>query len=203
MADRRRWASSDEDVVLVDQLGAALGVGRKSAVHHRHTPRHLAFSCYVFDEAARLLVTTRALDKPSFPGLTTNTVCGHPMPGEDLADAVRRRARAELGLDLGRLLLVLPEFAYEASMGDVRENEVCPVFSAYVDARAPIEPNPSEVHEAHWEPWEAFRDAVRTGVRDVSPWCALQVALLDALGPDPMTWPAGDPRRLPPAAQVA
>lgn len=202
MTNRRGWESSDEEVVLVDGLGVASGVGRKSAVHHRHTPLHLAFSCYAFDEEARLLVTTRALDKPSFPGLTTNTVCGHPMPGEPLGDAVRRRARGELGLDVGRLVLVLPDFAYQASMGDLCENEVCPVFVAHVDSGTPLEPNPTEVHEAHWEPWAGFRDGVLSGARAVSPWCVLQVRLLDALGPDPRTWPPGDPRLLPPAAQV-
>lgn len=189
--------------MLVDGRGSAVGVARKSVVHHRDTPRHLAFSCYVFDEGDRLLVTTRALDKPSFPGLTTNTACGHPKPGERLVAAVRRRTRAELGLELGELTLVLPDFAYEATMNGLRENEVCPVFVARLDSRVAIRPDPAEVHEAHWEPWADFRDAVLSGGRDVSPWCAQQVALLDALGPDPRAWPAGDPARLPPAAKVA
>jgi isopentenyl-diphosphate delta-isomerase type 1 len=191
----------EEEVVLVDEAGAAVGVARKSAVHHRHTPRHLAFSCYAFDEQARLLVTTRALTKASFPGLTTNTVCGHPMPGERLDDAVRRRAYAELGLVVEHPTLVLPDFSYDATMGDVREHEACPVLLGRVPADARLDPDPAEVHEAHWEQWADFRNGVLAGDRDVSPWCALQVALLDALGPDPLAWPAGDPARLPPAAQ--
>jgi len=201
--DRRAAATPQEQVVLVDDAGTAVGVALKSTVHHRHTPRHLAFSCYVFDEQARLLVTTRALDKLTFPGLTTNTVCGHPMPGEPLEHAVQRRALAELGLVIEPPTVVLPDFAYDATMGDIRENEACPVFVAHLDAPARLDPDPAEVHEAHWEPWAVFRDGVRSGERAVSPWCAMQVALLDALGPDPRAWPAGDPTRLPPAARVA
>ncbi|MGV1009406.1 MAG: isopentenyl-diphosphate Delta-isomerase [Dermatophilaceae bacterium] len=193
----------DEEVVLVDETGAAIGVGRKSLVHHRHTPRHLAFSCYGFDEDARLLVTTRALTKTSFPGLTTNTVCGHPLPGERLESAVRRRALDELGLAVDRVTLVLPDFAYDATMGEVRENEACPVFVTRIPSGARLDPDPAEVHETHWESWAAFRDGVLTGRRAVSPWCAMQVARLDAIGPDPLRWPAGDPARLPPAARGA
>ena len=69
----------------LDDAGAPVGQAPKSAIHHDDTPLHLAFSCYVLDPAGRLLVTTRAASKPSFPGVVTNTVCGHPRPGEDLA----------------------------------------------------------------------------------------------------------------------
>ena len=107
--------------------------------------------------------------------------------------AVRRRALAELGLVVERLTLVLPDFAYDATMGDIRENEACPVFVASIPDAGSAGPDPAEVHEAHWEPWASFRDGVLTGDRAVSPWCAMQVGLLDALGPDPGQWPAGDP----------
>ncbi len=191
-----------EEVVLLDDAGAAVGVAPKAQVHHRRTPRHLAFSCYVFDERARLLVTTRALDKHTFPGLTTNTVCGHPAPGEPLEASIRRRALDELGLSIGNPVLVLPDFSYEATMRGIREHEACPVFVARVDGAAGWRLNPAEVHEAHWEDWSAFRDGVLGGRRAVSPWCAMQVSRLDELGPDPLRWPAGDAGLLPPAARA-
>ena len=71
--------------------GAAIGTMPKPLVHHGETPLHRAFSAYLFDDAGRLLVTRRAAGKQTFPGMWTNTVCGHPGPGEDDADAIARR----------------------------------------------------------------------------------------------------------------
>lgn len=193
----RQW-SSDEAVVLVDPEGRAVGALRKSAAHHDDTPLHLGFSCYIVDAAERLLVTTRAADKPSFPGVVTNSVCGHPLPGEEAEAAVRRRAREELGLELAEVRPVLPGFRYRAAMGGVVEHEVCPVFVARA-ATADLRPDPDEVGDAHWEPWADFAAQVLAG-RAVSPWCAEQVPLLVALGPRPLSWPAAPVEALPPAA---
>ena len=170
---------SSELVVLLDEDGNAIGSAPKASVHHCETPLHLAFSCYVFDEAGRLLVTRRALDKPTFPGVWTNSVCGHPEPGEELVDAVARRAGQELGLTLRDVTLVLPAFRYAATMpSGVRENEMCPVFTA-VTADAVV-PDPCEVAVAEWVAWDAFRESVLSGEREVSLWCAQQVAELAA-----------------------
>jgi isopentenyl-diphosphate delta-isomerase type 1 len=194
------WVS-DDPVVLVDEAGAPAGTAPKSAVHHDDTPLHLAFSCYVVDDDGRLLVTTRAASKPSFPGVVTNTVCGHPLPGEDLDAAVRRRARDELGVEVADVRLVLPDFRYRAVQGGIAENEVCPVFVARALGAA-TSPDPEEVDDVEWVAWTEFADDVLAGRRVVSPWCAEQVPLLTALGPDPMSWPAGSRAGLPPAARV-
>ena len=194
------WVS-DDPVVLLDEAGAPVGEARKSAIHHDDTPLHLAFSCYVMDPEGRLLVTTRATTKPSFPGVVTNTVCGHPIPGEDLAQAVRRRARSELGVDVRDLRLVLPEFGYRAAMNGLVEYERCPVFVGWTDDST-LNPDPAEVDGAAWVPWTDFSASVLGGTRRVSPWCAAQVPLLVALGPDPRGWPAGARADLPPAAAL-
>lgn len=191
---------SEEVVVLLDEAGHATGTAPKRTVHHERTPLHLAFSCYVFDPGGGLLLLTqRALDKPTWPGAWTNSVCGHPGPGERLEDAVVRRARDELGIGVTGLELALPGFRYEAVMANgVRENEMCPVFVATTDDR--VDASADEVAAFEWVPWPALHDQVRDAQREVSPWCAQQLRLLREREIVHGRMGGGDPRSLPPAA---
>ena len=188
-----------EEVVLLDDEGNAVGTAPKTDVHGTDTPLHLAFSCYVFDAAGRLLVTQRAVAKPTFGGVWTNSCCGHPAPGEPIAEAVRRRTGQELGLEVEDVTLVLPLFRYRA-VGDngTVENELCPVFTA--TASGEPRPDPAEVEAWEWAPWPQFRDGVLQRRREVSLWCREQV---EALPQDPLSAPAADPSELPPAARAA
>ena len=191
----------EEWVVLCDPDGSPAGTAPKLTVHHRDTPLHLAFSCYVFDPAGRVLVTRRAHGKQTFPGVRTNSCCGHPAPGEGMRIAVRRRLRQELGVVPTELDLILPAFRYRATAADgTVENELCPVYRALTtDTR--MTADPSEVDEAWWVPWTAF--AVQVNRTDpLSSWGAQQVEQLNALGPDPFAWAAGDPAQLPSAASA-
>jgi isopentenyl-diphosphate delta-isomerase len=199
MTDHEAAQEREERVVLVDDAGQATGTQAKATVHHRDTPLHLAFSCYVFD-GGRLLVTQRALGKVTWPGVWTNSVCGHPAPGEDLPEAVRRRALEELGLRLDDLTLVLPSFRYRAVMDNgVVENELCPVYVAR--ATGPATVDPSEVETSVWVPWAQFRDEVLSGTRQVSPWCAEQVAALADRQDSDGWFDAAAPDALPAAAR--
>lgn len=181
-----------EHVVLLSEDGQPIGTAPKSEVHHRDTPLHLAFSCYVFDPRGRLLLTRRAWSKKTWPGVWTNSCCGHPAPGEPADVAVRRRVRQELGIELTDLRAVLPAFRYRAVMEDgTVENEVCPVWVATCPTPDALAPDPDEVAEHDWTDWSKFREDVLAGTRDVSPWCRLQLAALggrpDLDGPAPRT----------------
>lgn len=188
--------AAPEQVVLLDEEGHAVGTADKLGVHHAGTPLHLAFSCYLFDGAGNVLLTRRADDKRTFPGVWTNSCCGHPAPGEPLAEAVRRRVEQELGTSLTDLRLVLPRFRYRAEQDGVVENEMCPVYVAL--AQGPVDPDPTEVGETAWEPWADFRAAVLSGAREVSVWCREQVEQLPA---DPLSAPVAPEDDLPPAAR--
>ena len=192
--------TDEEYVVLCAPDGSAAGTAPKATVHHHDTPLHLAFSCYVFDATGRVLVTRRAYGKRTFPGVRTNSCCGHPAPGEGLRIAVLRRLRHELGVVPSGLELILPSFGYRATAADgTVENELCPVYRAVITTRVPVTVHPPEVHEAWWMPWSEF--AAQVGGSDpLSSWCLQQVDQLNALGPDPLAWPAGEPGLLPAAA---
>jgi isopentenyl-diphosphate delta-isomerase len=167
-----------ELVVLLDDAGRSVGTARKADVHHDATPLHLAFSCYLFDDAGRVLLTRRALDKRAFPGVWTNSFCGHPAPDEPMDDAVIRRAHDELGVDIADLRCVLPEFRYRAvDAGGVVENEVCPVFCARIVG--PLDVDPEEIMDSTWVPWDQLATATAIPWA-ISPWAIAQVPLLAA-----------------------
>lgn len=190
----------EEWVVLCAADGSATGMASKATVHHGDTPLHLAFSCYVFDPAGRVLVTRRAYGKRTFPGVRTNSCCGHPAPGEGMRSAVQRRLRHELGIVPSELDLILPTFRYRATAADgTVENELCPVYRAVAVTDVLVTVHPTEVHGAWWVPWAEF--AAQVDAADpLSWWGAQQVQQLSALGPDPLTWPVGDQGSLPSAA---
>ena len=200
---------SEELVVLVSGDGRAIGTAPKATVHHADTPLHLAFSVYLLDDAGSVLVTRRALAKATFPGVWTNSACGHPAPGEPIEDAVRRRVWDELGADVHDLRLVLPRFSYRAEMDGVVEWELCPVLVGRVTGDAAdgvaggvapnLAPDPAEVESTEWVPWTEFATDVLAGRRQVSIWCREQVTALAQLGRDPADWPTADHDALPSA----
>ena len=171
-------------VVLLDEQRRPVGQLPKSQVHHDNTPLHLAFSCYVFDSAGRLLMTRRAVGKRTWPGVWTNSCCGHPLPNEPLVEAAARRLREELGVRLLRSTIALPDFEYRAVAPDgVVENEFCPVLVGAVEDKP--DPDPAEVIEYHWAEWTLVVELVRVAPWLISPWAALQVPALAALHPAP------------------
>ncbi|MFC4111124.1 isopentenyl-diphosphate Delta-isomerase [Nonomuraea zeae] len=193
--------TTEEHVVLVDVDGRALGTAPKTSVHGHETPLHLAFSSYVFDREGRVLLTRRADHKITWPGVWTNSCCGHPLPGERPESAVLRRLSYELGLTAERADLMLPSFSYRAVMANgIVEHELCPVYR--VMTGMPAAPNPEEVGEVRWMPWKEFAEGVQSGLLAISPWCREQVPLLMELGADPMSWPPASPEELPQAARV-
>jgi isopentenyl-diphosphate delta-isomerase len=168
----------EELIVLVDESGVALGTAEKWSSHHTQTPLHLGFSCYVFGDDGALLVTRRAATKKVWPGVWTNTVCGHPGPGEAVLEAVQRRLSYELGMSAEGFELVLPDYIYKSPpFRGVVEHEYCPVFVAR--AASPPLLNSAEVDDHRWMPWaEYLRAAGADSVGAYSWWCKDQIRYL-------------------------
>lgn len=164
-------------VVLLDEEGRPAGTALKKDVHSKQTPLHLAFSCHVLDTEGQVLVSRRSLQKLTWPGVWTNSFCGHPQPGESMEAAIRRHAHTELGLRLKDIQVQLPDFRYRATDAcGIVENEICPVFIAQADG-APS-PNPAEVAELRWSAPQQVGGALRQTPWAFSPWLVEQAQLM-------------------------
>ena len=168
---------AEEFVVLLDEEGKHIGRQRKSQVHHSATPLHLAFSVHLFDPSGRVLMTRRALGKRTWPGVWTNSCCGHPAPGESIPGAIARRLGHELGLAATDLRCVLPDFRYRTrDVTGVWENEICPVYiGRLVHPNAVLRPNPDEVCDWAWADWRDVISSTASTPFAFSPWAVEQV----------------------------
>jgi isopentenyl-diphosphate delta-isomerase len=170
-------AGGPELVVLLAEDGTPIGTHEKATVHTGDTPLHFAFSTHVFNDEGQILVTRRALSKRAWPGVWTNSFCGHPGPGESLEEAVARRAEQELGMRLREVSPAIPDFRYRAvDASGIVENEICPVFTAVLDG--PLAPSPDEVMDFRWVDPAGLVAAVASTPWAFSPWLTLQLPLL-------------------------
>lgn len=146
-----------EYVILTDEHNRAIGETPKATVHSANTPSHRAFSCFLFNERGELLLQQRALSKHTWPGIWSNSACGHPAPHEALEDAVFRRLAHELGIEraaVQNFTVVLPAFHYYVERDGVVEYEFCPVVIGMLHGEPAA--NPTEVATTRWIAWEAL-----------------------------------------------
>ncbi len=160
-----------ELVVLVDEKNNVLGTSPKESVHTQNTPLHRGFSLFLFNSKEELLITRRAFDKKTFPGVWTNTVCGHPGPEENVIDAAKRRLLDELGIagqDVKDIREVAPYRYRFADKNGIVENEICPV----IVARSEAEPKPNREEVAEWKliGWKEFLKDLEDNPEVYSPW---------------------------------
>lgn len=165
-----------EVVVLVNDENEEIGVMPKLDAHHSNTPLHRGFSSYVFNTKGEFLLTQRARMKKVWPGIWTNSCCGHPGLNETVEDAVNRRLDYELGLTPEQMEVVLPDFRYRVTLHGIVENEICPVYLVRVSGEP--KPNPKEVEEYRWLPWEEYIADVAANPSGYSEWSVMQVAQL-------------------------
>ncbi|MFV5712059.1 isopentenyl-diphosphate Delta-isomerase [Escherichia coli] len=162
-----------EYVLLLNEKGEFIGTEEKYDVHTTHTPLHLAFSCWLFNSEGQVLTTRRSLGKKAWPGVWTNSVCGHPQLNESFEQAITRRCHFEVGAEITDITPVYPEFRYCATdTSGIMENEICPVYAAKLTNT--ITPNPDEVMDCYWVSLDALYQTLITSPRVFSPWMVLQ-----------------------------
>ncbi|WP_233434528.1 isopentenyl-diphosphate Delta-isomerase [Nocardia yamanashiensis] len=166
-------------VELVDDQGNAAGSLPVAAAHTAPGQLHRAFSVLLFDDTGRVLLQQRAAVKTRFPLLWTNTCCGHPLPGQDVAEAAAVRLGEELGLSAD--LTEVGRFTYQASdpaTGRV-EYEFDHVLIGTAEGIAP-QPNPDEVAEIEWVDPERLAAEVAENPDRYTPWLAGVLAAVAA-----------------------
>ncbi|RSS76849.1 isopentenyl-diphosphate Delta-isomerase [Streptomyces sp. WAC06614] len=182
----------DDLIVLLDESGRVIGAAPRLASHHTGTPLHLAFTAYAFNGDGELLLTRRSMAKKTWPGVWTNTACGHPRPGERLVGAAARRVRDELGVEVLRADVVLAKVRYRAVMPNgVVENEMGPVLRVLLDGA--VRPDPQETDRVQWVAWRDIATRVTEGTAGLSPWAEITIRRLAGLGADPWGWPVVEP----------
>lgn len=170
-----------ELVVLVDEKNNQIGTAPKDTVHSDHTPLHRGFSLFLFNKNHELLLTRRADTKKTFPGVWTNTVCGHPGSGEEVADAAKRRLQDELGLTVDDIRVVSPYRYTCTDKNGIQENEICPILVGHTQENP--KPDPREVGGWKWMPWKEFLSEIKLHLEIYSPWCIEEAAILQQKDP--------------------
>ncbi|MFU8850943.1 isopentenyl-diphosphate Delta-isomerase [Micromonospora sp. SL1-18] len=188
-------------VELVDDAGHGLGEDTVAAAHQRPGRLHRAFSVLLVDPEGRILLQQRAAVKTRFPLRWANSCCGHPLPGQPLAEAANRRLAEELGVapvDLTEVGVHLYH-AEDPATGRV-EFEYDHVLRADVPADLPTRPDPAEVATLRWvDPYELEAD-LAVDPHTYAPWLGGVVNRLlrpaqpaaDGTGPIPSGTPADE-----------
>ncbi len=169
----RKHFSFDDKIVFVDELNNPIATGDKLPSHNSDTKLHRAFSVFIFNTKGEFLMQQRALSKKTWPGVWSNSCCGHVMLHEATEAAARRRLKYELGLNRIELASALPNFRYRAEKDGIVENEICPVFVGFTDGQP--NRNPDEVEATKWVDWGEFVASLDDPETNISPWAIEEV----------------------------
>jgi isopentenyl-diphosphate delta-isomerase len=128
-------------VILVDQNDIQTGISEKLEAHHKGL-LHRAVSVFIVNSQGDWLIQRRAFDKYHSNGLWTNACCTHPLPGESVFDAAKRRLKEEMGIICNVTWLF--SFIYKEKLdNELTEHELDHIFFGMTDSDPVI--NTSEV----------------------------------------------------------
>ncbi len=155
-----------EELILVDEDDRQIATGAKLDTH-REGALHRAFSVFLFRPDGALLLQRRAAVKYHSRGLWANTCCGHPRPGEPLAEAAARRLDEELGITAPLRYGFPARYRAELDNGMV-ENEIAHLFfaAAHVQPR----PDPDEADAVDWVGLDSLIDLARSHPGRYAAW---------------------------------
>ena len=113
---------------IVDEAGQVIGSATRGECHSGSKLLHPVVHLHVFDSQNRLYLQQRPLWKDIQPGKWDTAVGGHVDLGEEIADALRREVREELGIED-----FTPEFLLRYVFESERERELVHVYRTTYD----------------------------------------------------------------------
>lgn len=170
---------SSKHVVLVDEQDNVLGIEDKLQAHNANTRLHRGFSAFLFNSSRQFLIQKRITEKKTWGGFWSNSFCGHPQINETYEQAVARHAKFELGIELQAIHFVA-HYRYKFSIGDIVENEICPIYLVLSDDAVVI--NKDEVEEIQLLSWHDFLLYAKQNHEQFTPWCMEEAELLEGSG---------------------
>ena len=160
-----------EHVILVDTKDREIGTMEKMEAHQKGL-LHRAFSILLFDPTGKVLLQKRSQNKYHSSGLWTNTCCSHPLPGEPLEEATRRRLREEMGIDLQPTFSFT--FIYRAQLDhNLIEHELDHVFVGTFDGKPVV--NKKEVEDWKYVDLQWLKEDIQKNPSDYTVWFKLIV----------------------------
>ena len=120
--------NSQELFPIVDEAGQVIGSATRGECHSGSKMLHPVVHLHVFDSQGRLYLQQRPLWKDIQPGKWDTAVGGHVDLGEEIADALRREVREELGIED-----FTPEFLLRYVFESERERELVHVYRTTYD----------------------------------------------------------------------
>jgi isopentenyl-diphosphate Delta-isomerase len=131
-----------EQVILVDEHDHEIGTMEKMEAHQKGL-LHRAFSLLIFNTKGEMLLQQRAISKYHSGGLWTNTCCSHPLPGETIEQAGKRKLKQEMGFSCD--LSYSHKFIYKVQLdNDLIEHEWDYVLIGYYDGIPAINENEAQ-----------------------------------------------------------
>ncbi len=166
--------STMQQVILVNAADEEIGVMEKMEVHKKAL-LHRAFSVFLFNRNGEMLLQQRAASKYHSPLLWTNACCSHPVPGETVEKAARRRLQEELGFETP--LTKAFHFTYKADLDNgLTEHEFDHVLVGTYEGEMNL--NKDEVQDVKYLPLQQLAEEIQQHPQNYTVWFKIAFPLL-------------------------